>query len=329
MLVFSIFFSAFYLSDINAYDNIAQLYDSTYGQDGNNAEISIDFDTQGILQSNYTHNTGVNNERLYVNETATYKVSYSCTWEAQDTGDNDRRLYQNKVRINGGTNVVPSESIVYIRNPTSGEGDISATSATVLINLTDGDYIELRGGEDSANSNNGPTDTIDSCYLTAQRLNTRTIEVYDGSGGQDIRSSPVVNMNKIYYNGDPGLYSLASDQVTVSEDGWYKVSYTSCIEQIGGGASSQRQSPQSWLRKNGNTNITLSFSFAGYTRDNDNDRDKNCNRATTLVNLSNGDYLELQTGIYSRDTDQRVDTLANQGWMIIEKILQFLSIYVF
>lgn len=302
------------------YDNVAQIYDSTYGQDGDSTTITMNMDSESIVQSNFTHNTVTNNQRLYVNETGMYKLSYSCTWDAISGGTNAqaRRIYENFIRVNGATKLIPSESDVYIRRQ-DGNGNVSATSATILVNLTTGDYVELRGGE-SAGGTNTPmqTDTSDGCFLVAQKLNTRAIEVYDTVGGQDVNANDViVNLDTTYYNGDPSLYTLNANQINVSENGWYKVSYTSCIDAI---VDSNRQSPQSWLRKNGNINISLSFSYAGYIRDAQSDRDRNCNRATTLINLSTGDYLELQTGMYESNKVAQVDTMANQSWLLMEKI---------
>jgi hypothetical protein len=322
MLVFSMFFSTVYFTNLNAYDNVAQIYDSTYGQDGGGGAISLNFDTETLVQSNFTHDTVTNNQRLYVDETATYKLSYSCTWNAKagGTAASGRRIYENFIRINGITDLNPSKSLVYIRGDQTGGqtgGHISSTSATLLVTLTDGDYVELRGGVESGNT--AQTDSENACFLTAQKLNTRAIEVYDNTGGQTLASlgaSVVVNLDSTYYNGDVGLYSLASDRVTVNETGWYKLSYTSCVDETSG----SRISPQSWIRKNGVSNVSLSFSFAGYTRAATAGRDKNCNRATTLINLSSADYLELQTGIYNTEGSPGLSLISGQSWMLIEKI---------
>ena len=308
------------LPTVYSYDNVAQIYDSTYSQNGNNILINMSMDSQSFIQSNFTHSTSTNNHRLYVNETSMYKVSYSCVWNATG-GSNLRRIYENYISINGTTKVTPSESDVYIRGDDSGTqagGHTSSTSATLLVNLSKGSYIQLMGGEDTSDVNNGNTFSRDGCYLLAQKLNTRAIEVYDSIGGLNVQTNQVVNLDSTYYNGDTSLYSLNNDQVNVSEDGLYRLSYTSCVRQNTG---ANRQSPQSWVRKNGNENISLSFSFAGYTRGSTNDRNKNCNRANTLINLSSGDYLELQTGIFdSESTVQEVLTNANQGWLLLEKI---------
>lgn len=325
VLVYSIFFFTMMTSNVLAADSVAQIYDSTYDQDGNNAAITMNFDSNAIVQDSFTHSTVTDNSRLYVNETGTFKISYSCAWEAT-AGPNNRRIYENLLRINGVTDHVPSESDVYIRGDDTGAqagGYVSSTSATVLVNLTNGDYVELRGGEDSGDSNNGATLTTEECFMTAQKLNTRAIKVYDSTGGQSISTigdSVVVNLDNLYYNGDTGLFSLNADQVTVNEDGWYRASYTSCLEQITGGGGNQRESPQSWIRKNANENISLSFSFAGYTRRAGGGGDKNCNRANTLINLTSGDFLELQTGIFDSENDNQMDLIQDQSWLILEKV---------
>lgn len=323
LMMFLVFIMFIFLTENTySYDNVAQIYDSTYGQNGGGGAISLNFDTDNFLQSNYTHDTITNNQRLYVDETATYKLSYSCTWEAKagGTSASGRRIYENLIRINGITNLVPSKSLVYIRGDNTGGqpgGHISSTSATLLATLNNGDYIELMGGVESGNT--AQTDSTDECFLTAQKLNTRAIEIYDNTGGQTMSAlgaSVINNLDTTYYNGDATLYSLSNDRLTVNENGWYKVAYTSCVDQSTG----SRISPQSWIRKNGNLNISQSFSFAGYTRGGAAGRDKNCNRASTLINLSSSDYLELQTGIYNTENSPSISLISGQSWMVVEKV---------
>ncbi|MCA9459333.1 MAG: hypothetical protein KC550_02180 [Nanoarchaeota archaeon] len=308
-LVFSMFFV------FAQYDNIAQIYDSILGQDGNLGPISSTFNSQTIVQNNFSHSNISNSNRLYVNKTGIYKLSYSCTWIA-DTA-NARHIMDNWVEINGTKEIIPSRTSCYIRN--NADGDHCSNTGVFLANLTNGDYIELRGERESGDT--GDTLTTNDCFLSAQILNTRSIEVYDSLGGQDLQGGVVtVNMDNIYYNGDTGLYTLNNDAVNVSENGWYKISYVSCLDQNSGTSGSTRQSPRSWLRKNNNTNISYTTSYASYTRRANNGGDKNCNRAISLVYLNASDTVQLREDVPIRDSVEQIDTIQNKSWMFIEKI---------
>jgi hypothetical protein len=126
--------------------NLLQVFDGTGGIDVNNSTAApIPFDNETHKGSDYTHSTSSNASRVYVNQTATYKVTYNISYDSQDSSRKNIRCYARK---NGSTRIVPSTSYSYVRNS---DHDNGTNGATFLVDLSDGDYIEImanREGDD-------------------------------------------------------------------------------------------------------------------------------------------------------------------------------------
>ncbi len=299
-------------------DSVAQVYDSSFGQDGNAGPISISFDAQSGIVGNFTHSTGTNPNRVYVNSSGLHQVSYSCAWHSKTA--NNRHIMENWIRVNGVTDIVPSKTNTYLRNAQPdglGAGNISTAAATTLINFNDGDYFELRGALTSGATGN--TETDEDCSVYIKKVSLPVAQIYDSAGGQTLTTGAGIVVNLNANTNIDSIYSLNSDRINVSENGWYKVNYQVCPDQTVGGGGSDRTNPSSWLRLNGAQTIDSSTSTS-YLRT-DSNGDINCMSATTLVEMNSGDYLELMANLKSQQsTGETVVLIANQNWLNIEKV---------
>lgn len=84
------------------------------------------------------------------------------------------------------------------------------------------------------------------------------ISVYDTTGGQTYTTTAItVNLDTTFKNTNTSLYSLASDQITVSNAGTYFIAWGCLLEVSTGG---DRSITRSWIEKN-TTEITGTRSF--------------------------------------------------------------------
>lgn len=310
LFYFLLFFIFINLSFAANYDLVSQYYSIGIGQDANGADISVE------LNNTFIENTFYNKTNTYVNITKTglYKISYSCRWIS--TSANGRHIMDNWIYKNNATEIVPSRRSCYIRN--DGDGNSCSNSATLLANLTTNDFIELKGGKfDGAT---GETITGSDCSLYIKKIDSDVIEVYDSAGGQDFGAGEIiVNLDTLKHT-DPA-FSLGTDRININENGWFKIYYTTCGNQqtdVAGG--NVRQTHRAYLRLNGISQLMPSETKS-YTRDEeDGNGDRNCNSASLMMNLSSGDYVELMKNVTLRNSIEQVDTIANQSWIMIEKI---------
>ena len=298
-------------------DQAIQVYDSSFGQDANAGPISIDFDSTDFIVGDYTHRTSTQPSRIYVNSTGLHRVSYACTFHSK-TADN-RHTVETWIRLNGGSDIIPSRVLSYIRNQdadTLGSGNTSSNSATSLISFSDGDYIELRA---QTNGQSGNTETDSDCSLNIIKIINPVAQVYDSSGGQTL-STTAITVNLDTSTDIDSEYSLSTDQLSVNTDGWYKVNYQICPDQASGTGGNDRNTPAGWLRLNGVTDISSTYT-SSYLRTATNG-DINCLTATSLVQLSNGDYIELRSNLKAEEDvgGETISLLADQNWIFIEKI---------
>lgn len=126
-----------------------QTYDATGGVDCNTlAGLAIPFDTEKIKDNMYTHSNSVNPSRITVSRTGLYRVSYAVTWSA-GANNVDVSCY---LRKEGTTESVATRSSA----GQSRSGTNGSNTATCLVELTNGQYIEVmaeRGGAVTTASN--------------------------------------------------------------------------------------------------------------------------------------------------------------------------------
>lgn len=294
---------------IIANDNVAQVYDQVLGQDGNLGPIAINLVGQNTVLNNFTHSTSSNPSRIYVNENGLYKISYACSWHS--TGANNRLIMENWVRKNGALDIIPSKTSCYIRN--TGDGNMCSNSGVLVSDLVAGDYIELIG--DKLQGANGATVTYDDCFAYVQKVKNKVAQVYDNTGGQDFDVGDItVNMGALsYLDGD--TFSVNPTGVSFLDSGYYKVYYHVCSESTG---QNSRQTDLTWLRKNGVDNITPSFVYSYIRQTGDGDR--NCNQGIAFSQFLSGDNVEVMHTKKDKEGTGSTITLANQNWMLVEKI---------
>jgi hypothetical protein len=286
-------------------ESVAQVY-TTATQNGQST-LSISLEQETYVGSGYNHST---NSQIKVNETGLYKVSYGCVWI--EPSNINRQIMENYIRKNGATEITPSKSNCYIRRNNADRNRCS-NNGVVLVNLTAGDYIELRGGVYQYESS-GEVDTYEDCWMYVELVTNEVAEIYDSDGGDDFGGTTItVDLDSTYYS--DSIYKKGSASLNFTEDGWYKIYYTVCSEDI---SINSRQTPHTWLRKNGATDITPSNSYS-HTRENA-EADRNCEHAYTMLQLSSGDYLELRHNQKATEGSGTTETIAGQSWLLAEKL---------
>ncbi len=164
-------------------ESVAQVY-TTATQNGQST-LSISLEQETYVGSGYNHST---NSQIKVNETGLYKVSYGCVWI--EPSNINRQIMENYIRKNGATDITPSKSNCYIRRNNADRNRCS-NNGVVLVNLTAGDYIELRGGVYQSESS-GEVDTYDDCWMYVELVTNEVAEIYDSDGGDDMMAPPLL-----------------------------------------------------------------------------------------------------------------------------------------
>lgn len=109
-----------FLLDVYQSGSTTQLNNSTY--------TSIDWDTQAIVGSNYTHSIGGTNIRI--NSSGTYRITYSISSE-YNANTNQRRVVRSRLALDG-TEIPRSGGYSYHRRTAESEGTITKTIITPL-----------------------------------------------------------------------------------------------------------------------------------------------------------------------------------------------------
>jgi len=106
---------------------LGEFYDGTGGTNANSATpTAIPWNNEVRKDSGITHDTVTNNTRVYLDKTGWYKISYNISHENQS---NSRKNVRCRIRLNGTTFVIPSDSYSYSRN----QVDEWATNTTTTI----------------------------------------------------------------------------------------------------------------------------------------------------------------------------------------------------
>lgn len=291
------------------YDNISQIYASTYGQVGS-SEITVNLDTDHHMFESFYREI-LNPDRLYINVTDTYKISYGCTWLQTDAAA--RAVPENWINKNG-IEVSPSRSSCYTRDSETDRNRCS-NSGTLLLDLTVGDYLELKGMLMSGGGLATGVQTEDDCWMYVSRLRNRAAQYYDATGNQDIDSGAlVVNLDTETYM-DPTFFTHSADEITVSNDGWYKTFYKTCIDNP---SQQNRITVHGWLRENGVTAIPGTDSYA-YIRD-DAYGQRTCVENYGIHQFTSGDYVEIMSEKSQQEGSGASYTVASQSWLLVELI---------
>ena len=119
---------------------VAQVYES--GTTVINGSTPIDWDGANaalrIVDSTYSHATGVNPSEVTINDSGLYKISYNISW---DTTANSRRTNSCQMLLNGSAPTpVVGTSHAYSRNNTD---DWESNTSTFMYSFTAGDVVEI------------------------------------------------------------------------------------------------------------------------------------------------------------------------------------------
>ena len=126
---------------------------------------ALDFNTEGVKDSEFTHSTSTNPSRITVNETGRYRISGFISIEG--TTANYRYTGEIVVRVNGSTLSSRSITSGYIRANTG--SNESALNVYDVLDLTSGDYVEVLVRRISSTVGDGVT-TSNSTVVIVERL---------------------------------------------------------------------------------------------------------------------------------------------------------------
>ena len=126
----------------------AELYDTTGGVIITDADIIIQFDTTGIIDSN-DYTTTINS--ITIKKPGTYKVTYRVTAQMTSGESRSGTQYILLKTTNGSTSAVPgSYSAAYHRK--TAFGSKNTASASRILVLEKDDVLEVRGNKYNGNS---------------------------------------------------------------------------------------------------------------------------------------------------------------------------------
>ena len=127
----------------------AELYDTTGGVIITDADIIIQFDTTGIIDSN-DYTTTINS--ITIKKPGTYKVTYRVTAQMTSGESRSGTQYILLKTTNGSTSAVPgSYSAAYHRK--TAFGSKNTASASRILVLEKDDVLTVRGNKYNGNSN--------------------------------------------------------------------------------------------------------------------------------------------------------------------------------
>ena len=118
---------------------IGSFYDSTGGTDINVATpVAIPWNQETKKDTGITHSNSTNNTRVYLDNQDWYRATYSISHEDQS---GNRKNIRCRIRLNGSSYIIPSDSYSYSRNTTD---EWATNNATVIFQTTsDNTYYEI------------------------------------------------------------------------------------------------------------------------------------------------------------------------------------------
>ena len=138
-------------------------------------------------------------------------------------------------------------------------------------------------------------------------------QLYNSSGGLSINNTTAValpyNVQSIIDSNYTHSISVNNTRISINTTGWYKLSFSICFD------AANKSSIYSYVRKNGTTKVLLTDSYSS-TVDATSDNGTTC--STSMVYLTNGEYIELMSELAGSATT--VVTIASQCWILLEYI---------
>ena len=288
-------------------NKVAQMYDSNGGDDYD-GEITVSIDTVSYQDSDtFTPDTA--NYRMYVDKDGWYKIYYHVC--SEDTGQNSRQTPQTYLRKNG-VKLNPSDTYSYIRE--SGEADRNCEVGYLLMNLSAGDYIDIRHLKYQKEGSGTSVTLAQQSWILMEKIPTEDVAmVYESAGGQSVAdgTTNAITFDTSYKVGPSFTHSASDSKIYINKTGWYEVSYSLSWEDDAGG---DRYVGCASLRKNG-VKITPSQQ-CDFTRG-DTEALWHTVSGNTIIYLSDGDYIEFmklmrkqgEAGNLSPELQKMIDAL--------------------
>lgn len=315
ILLLSVVFSA------NASEFAAQFSDSVGGVVVNpTPAAAYVFDTIDIPSPNITMQNGT---QVTVSRSGLYQVSYSLSWgpDPEQFPEHWNKTVRTVIHKNG---AAINSSASY--GKLSPEGTIT-NNATFFIELSAGDYMELmhrvhNGGAWETASIPGeswisvkleePASTSGtSCAAASQTV----VQYSDSAGDLDVNvAAPAAYVWDTVDQASAGI-ALSGSEITVSEPGLYRVSYSLSWRTLGASGAAARRQIRTSVIRNGTDEVGVAYGYARQAVQAENAT----NSASVLVNLNAGDTIEL---LYQRDSDRTGQAFTNAGesWIVVDLI---------
>lgn len=228
---------------------VAQVWDTTGGQDYNETTITVNMDSSTHVDSPFTFLSG--SDAVEVGEDGLYRVYYSINND--DISQGDRQVVHSWIRLNGGP--LPSEHPVdaysYLRNT----GSYNHQTGVAILDLSATDDLQIRQRKEY-NQSFGESETLpDMNWLLVEQLPADDVlHVVESGGGQRISSGSTdsITFDTTLKAGERFAHTAGSSQVTIQEGGWYEVGYVFSWDDDD---TNSRHVITGWLRKNGDTTI--------------------------------------------------------------------------
>lgn len=118
------------------------------GTNLNGTNVAVDWDQSAYINSGgYTHSTSTNPSRVQVDASGTYRIDCTLTFDS----DQQRTSIMAEARVNGSTLVAGQGATGIILNQNN--HDHASVHVGTLVELTDGDYVEIICNRDAATGN--------------------------------------------------------------------------------------------------------------------------------------------------------------------------------
>lgn len=119
---------------------IIQCYNTTVQNLNQTTPQAIQWNNEDFKDALFTHSNVTNNSRIQINYDGVYEINYNVS---MDNTTNSRATVRTRARINGTTYINIGTAMSYSRNTTDDKQ--SNTSGPFVLQLTNGDYIEIMG----------------------------------------------------------------------------------------------------------------------------------------------------------------------------------------
>jgi len=286
---------------------VSQQYDSTGGSTyalGSDTTVNLDVSTHNDARAFIS---GTGNDEIEIDADSWYKIYYhTCADNGPQGNRHNGRLF---IRSDT-TKIIPSDAYSYYRD--NSIGDINCEQGFLLYNFSDGDNINMRKTKVVAENAAGSTFLVNQSWMLIEQVPfTDVFMAYVDSGSQSVPLSSWTNINftREYYSGESYLYTEGNSRIPINSSRLYEVAYVFGWDD--GAPGSDRNIVCGEIRVNGTADGP--FRHCDYSRGDVNGARYGSFAANAILNLTQGDYLELSVIPVGR----AVNVLNDATWISI------------